>query len=176
VKTTVYCASSLDGFIARADGGIDWLGDPTKPGEQDYGFHAFFDSVDVLVLGRNSYDVVKDFDPWPYGSKPVVVLTSRGLQIPDRIAATVSTLSASPAEVIARLASQGARHLYIDGGKTVQSFLRAGMIDRLIITRVPILLGNGIPLFGPLEKDIRLKHVSSKTFPDGLEQSEYAVL
>lgn len=176
MTTTVYIATSLDGFIARPDGGLDWL--PTGGSEddgEDYGYRAFVDSVDVLVMGRNTFETVLSFGEWPYGGKPVVVLTSRTLEISDELAGTVEAMSAPPGEVVRRLAERGATHLYIDGGKTIQRFLAEGLIQRLIITRVSVLLGSGIPLFGPLPHDIELQHVETRPFASGLVQSHYEV-
>ncbi len=174
MKTSVYIATSLDGFIARPNGGLDWLGSPSGDGE-DYGYSAFMDSVDVLVMGRNTFDKVLSFGDWPYGSKPVVVLTSRSLDIPETVSKHVETMSCSPYELVDRLAARGANHLYIDGANTIQRFLDAGLIQRLIITRIPVLIGSGIPLFGPLAKDVRLRHVDTRVFPTGLVQTEYEI-
>ena len=174
MKASVFIATSLDGFIARRDGGIDWLPEPELEGE-DYGFGKFFETVDYLVMGRNSFEKVMTLGGWFYGTTPVVVLTHRSLDIPEGLSSPVITLSGSPAEVVAELASRGAKHLYIDGGKTVQAFLDAGLIERMIITRIPVLLGDGIPLFGPLRQDIKLRHVATRAFDDGLVQSEYEV-
>ena len=173
MKSSVYIAASLDGFIARPDGDIDWLGEPSKVGE-DYGYEKFMDTVDFLVMGRNTYEKVLSFGQWPY-TKPVVVLTSRPLDIPDDIASKVETMSGSPADIVDELSKRGAEHLYIDGGKTIQSFLDANLIQRIIITRIPILLGGGIPLFGPLQQDIRLRHIETRAFADGNVQCEYEV-
>jgi dihydrofolate reductase len=176
MNATVYIATSLDGFIAREDGAIDWLpGIESADEGEDYGYHAFFDSVDALVMGRNSYEVARTFGDWPYGTKPVVVLTSRSIEIPESMAATVEAMSGSPAEVVQRLAERGAKHLYVDGGKTIQAFLAEGLIQRLIITRVPVLIGSGIPLFGPVPADIHLRHVETRSYPNGLVMSEYEV-
>lgn len=175
MKTSVYIATSLDGFIARPSGEIDWLGEPPVEGGEDYGYKEFMDTVDVLVMGRNTYEKVLAFDGWPYGTKPVVVLSTRSPRIPERIAKSVETMSCSPAELVDRLSKRKAKHLYIDGGKTIQNFLEAGLIQRLIITRIPILIGNGISLFGPLQRDIKLRHLETRVFSDGLEQSEYEV-
>lgn len=174
MKASVYIATSLDGFIARPDGSIDWLGEPSDDGE-DYGYQKFIDAVDFLVMGRNTYEKVLSFGQWPY-VKPVVVLTSRSLDIPSDIASKVETISGLPSEVVDELSRRGAKHLYIDGGKTVQSFLKAGLIQRIIITRIPVLLGEGIPLFGPLDGDIRLRHVDTQSFADGNVQCEYEVV
>ncbi len=176
MKASVYVATSLDGFIARENGDIDWLpeGSDGKGGE-DYGYQAFIDSVDAIVMGRKTYELALSFDVWPYGAKPVVVLSSRSLAVPAHIAASVEAMSASPRDVLRLLAARGFHHFYIDGGRTIQGFLAEGLIQRLIITRVPILIGRGIPLFGPISHDLALRHVRTRAFDDGLVQSEYRV-
>lgn len=177
VGATVYIATSLDNFIARRDGGIDWLpGEEDAVEGEDYGYQEFMDSVDAIVMGRNTFELSLSFGAWPHGEKPVVVLSSRPMDIPDDIAATVESISASPREVVRRLAGRGFGQLYVDGGRTIQGFLGEGLIQRLIITRVPVLIGAGIPLFGPLPHDIRLRHVETRQFGNGLVQSEYEVL
>jgi dihydrofolate reductase len=177
MKATVYIATSVDGFIARENGGIDWLpGGGDAESSEDYGYQELIDSVDAIVMGRNTYELVLSFGSWPYGEKPVVVLSSRQVDIPDDIARTVESMSAPPREVARRLAERGFRHLYIDGGKTIQGFLREGLVQRLIITKVPILLGTGLPLFGPLPHDVRLRHLETRQFENGLVQSTYEVL
>jgi dihydrofolate reductase len=170
MKASVFIAASLDGFIAREDGGLDWL--PTDTGES-YGYHEFIATVDAIVMGRKSFEIVLGFDPWPYGSKPVVVLSSTPGKLKAPAGASCEFMSGSPHEIVARLAQRGMQHLYIDGGVTIQRFLQAGLIQRLIITRIPVLLGRGIPLFGPLSHDIRLEHMGTRSYPDGLVQSEY---
>ena len=181
MKATVYIATSLDGFIARENGGIDWLtggndgGGDGGPAE-DYGYKAFFDSVDALVMGRNTYELVRTFGQWPYGSKPVFVLTTRGVEIPDSLKSSVETLSGNPRQVVEDLGTRGIAHIYVDGGKTVQGFIAEGLVQRLIITRVPILIGRGIPLFGAVPHDIRLKHIETRPYSSGLVQSEYEVV
>jgi len=176
MKASVYIATSLDGFIARANGDIDWLsGGGSEDGGEDYGYKEFWDTVDVLVMGRNTYEKVLTFGEWPYGSKPVVVLSSKQVQIRKHIAKSVESMSCSPSELVSRLSGRGARHLYVDGGKTIQGFLDAGLIQQLIITRIPILIGSGIPLFGPLTHDIRLRHIETRQFANGLVQSKYEV-
>jgi len=174
MKTTVYIATSVDGFIARENGGIDWL--PGGGDAEDYGYQEFIDSVDAIVMGRSTYEVVLSFGSWPYSEKPVIILSSRQVDIPDDIARTVESMSAPPREVVRRLTERGFRHLYIDGGKTIQGFLSEGLIHRLIITKVPILIGTGIPLFGPLPHDVRLHHLETRPFENGLVQSKYDVI
>ena len=171
MKASVFIATSLDGFIARPDGGIDWL--PVGGGEP-HGFAEFMASVDALVMGRNTYETVLPFDPWPYGDKPVFVLSS-GTLAPAPRGAVVEHMSGPPPAIVSRLAARGVRHIYVDGGVTIQRFLQAGLIQRLIITRIPVLLGSGIPLFGPLERDVLLKHVATRSLGSGLVQSEYTV-
>jgi len=174
LRASVFIATSVDGFIARTDGAIDWL--PAQTDDEDYGYQAFMDSVDALVMGSNTFALASSFTPWPYGSKPVVVLSSRALAIPPALAGTVESMCASPHAVMQRLAARGLRHVYVDGGRTIQGFLRDGLIDRLIITRIPILLGSGRPLFGTVARDVQLRHVATQAYPNGLVQSTYDVL
>ncbi len=177
MKAKVFIATSIDGFIAREDGGIDWLpGGDAVDGDEDYGYQAFMDSVDALVMGRNTYDLVSSFDIWPYGDKPVVVLSNRPVSIPAAVQGTAFAMSAPPHEVVRSLSARGFEHLYVDGGRTIQAFLKEGLIHEMIITRVPILIGSGIPLFGPLEHDVRLVHLDTRHFPSGLVQSRYQVV
>lgn len=173
MKTSAYIATSLDGFIARENGDIDWL---PAPGVEDYGYKEFMDTVDVLIMGRNTFDKVLSFPDWPYGSKPVIVLSHGTVNIPKHIVQSVKSMSSTPRELVSRLQEEGARHVYVDGGKTVREFLDEGLLQQLIITRIPILIGNGIPLFGPLKRDIRLRHIETRQFPDGLVQSRYEVV
>ena len=171
MNTSVFVGTSLDGFIARANGGLDFL--PPGGGEP-HGYDEFMATVDALVIGRNTYETVLAFDEWPYGGKPVFVLSTRPIaQAPP--GAVVEHLKGEPAGIVVDLAARGVRHAYVDGGITVQRFLRAGLIDRLIITRVPVLIGEGIPLFGSLPKDVPLRHVATRQFASGLVQSEYRV-
>ncbi|MGL5942967.1 MAG: dihydrofolate reductase family protein [Waterburya sp.] len=177
MKASVYIATSIDGFIARENGDIDWLpgvGD-VESGE-DYGYQEFINSVDALVMGRNTYESVLSFDSWFYGTKPVFVLSSQKVDIPSDIARTVESICASPREVVRRLSERGFKHLYIDGGKTIQKFLSEGLIQELIITQVPILIGKGIPLFSSLSHDVRLHHLETRQFKNGLVQSKYEVI
>ena len=171
MKASVFIGTSVDGFIARPDGALDFL--PPGGGEP-HGYSEFIDSVDALVIGRNTYETVLSFDTWPYGDKPVFVLSNNELK-PARAGATVEHLSGEPAEIVSQLQARGINHAYIDGGITIQRFLRAGLIQRLIITRVPVLIGEGIPLFGSLPADVHLEHVATRHYPSGLVQSEYLV-
>jgi dihydrofolate reductase len=174
-KFSVYIATSLDGFIARANGDIAWLTDIPAPDGEDYGYHAFISTVDVLVMGRHTYEKVLTFDKWPYPVR-VVVLTSRPTDLaPAPAGAAVEALSLAPAELAVHLGDAGVKHVYVDGGVTIQRFLAADLVDELTLTSVPILLGAGIPLFGPLARDIRLTHQDTRAWANGLVQSKYAV-
>jgi len=172
VKVSVFVGTSLDGFIARVDGALDFL--PPGGGEP-HGYEEFMATVDALVIGRKTYETVLAFDAWPYGAKPVCVLSTHPLA-PAPVGAVVEPMSGSPVEIVSRLAGRGIRHVYVDGGITIQGFLRAGLVQRLVITRVPVLVGSGIPLFGPIPHDIALRHVSTRTYDSGLVQSDYEVV
>jgi dihydrofolate reductase len=174
ITCSVFIATSLDGFIARKDGAIDWLPTPTHDGE-DYGYTEFFNSVDTMVLGRHTYELALTFGKWPYAGKKVVVLSSGSPHIPDDLRGKVEVMYCPPAEVLNRLAG-ASRHIYVDGGKTIQGFLNAGLVDDITITQLPILIGEGISLFGRLAHDIMLQLVHSKTFKSGFVQSKYRVL
>lgn len=172
MTASVFVGASVDGFIARADGGLDWL--PAGGGEP-HGYDEFMAGMDAIVIGHNTFEIVLGFDPWPYGDKRVVVLSSRPLDLSVVRGGRVEQRAGDPATIIAELAADGAPNLYIDGGITIQRFLRAGVIERLIVTRVPVLIGEGIPLFGSLDSDVRLSHVATRSYPSGLVQSEYRI-
>jgi dihydrofolate reductase len=174
MKASVFVGASVDGFIARVDGGLDFL---DAGGEAEHGYEAFIASVDTIVVGRHTFEIVMGFEAWPYGTKRVVVLSSRPLDLAEARArgGVVEQMGGSPAEIRDRLAASGAQHLHLDGGITVQRFLAAGLVDRLIVTRVPVLIGEGIPLFGPLPRDAGLRHVATRSYEGGLVQSEYEV-
>jgi dihydrofolate reductase len=171
MKASVFVGTSLDGFIARVNGELDFL--PAGGGEP-HGYDEFIASVDALVIGRKTFETVLGFDTWPYGEKPVFVLSTHVLA-PAPPEAVVERMSGDPFEIVSQLDARGIRHAYVDGGITIQRFLQAGLIQRLIITRVPVLIGSGIPLFGALERDITLRHVGTRHYASGLVQSEYVV-
>ena len=174
---SVFIATSLDGYIAREDGEIDWLNDANKvvPEGEDCGFFAFMDSVDALVMGRNTFEKVLSFGQWPYGNKPVVVLSSNKIEIPDSLPEMVTCSSESPSELSDRLANEGVKRIYVDGGATIQRFLADGLVKDITITNIPVILGCGIPLFSNVAEDISLKHIKTKTYDFGFVQSTYEV-
>ncbi|NET57490.1 MAG: dihydrofolate reductase [Symploca sp. SIO2E6] len=177
-KVSVYIATSLDGFIARKDGKLDWLNDAnaTVPEGEDCGYNAFMDSVDVVIMGRKTYEQVLSFGEWPYGKTPVVVLSRNPIKFPAALPNTVTHSSEKPLVLYNRLSEEGAKHLYVDGGVTIQRFLKEGLIDELTITVIPIILGEGIPLFTSLERDVLLSHIDTKTFDFGFVQIRYSVI
>ena len=172
MTVSVFIGTSVDGFIARPNDDLDFL---PEGGGEPHGYNEFIASVDAIVIGRKTFEKVLTFGAWPYGDKRVVVLSSRPLDLSKAIGGVVEQLAGPPAEIVAQLAARGVHHLYVDGGVTIQRFLRAGAIQRLIITRVPVLIGDGIPLFGKLPHDIQLRHVATRHYPSGLVQSEYEV-
>jgi len=173
MKASVFVGASVDGFIARLNGDLDWLPHDPEP----HGYDEFIASVDTIVMGRKTFEIVLGFGTWPYGKKLVVVLSRQRVDVSPAVArgGLVEQMGGSPTDIVSHLAARGAQHAYVDGGITIQRFLRAGAVNRLIITRVPVLIGEGIPLFGTVPKDIPLRHVATRSYPSGLVQSEYEV-
>jgi dihydrofolate reductase len=171
----VFVGTSLDGFIARENGDFAWL---TAAGDAlgETGYDEFFASVDAMVVGRGTFDTVSAFPEWPYAGKRVLVLSRTLLRSLDADAEPDTTVHATLGEVLQVLAAEGRRRVYVDGGRTIQSFLRAGLIRELTITRAPVLIGSGIPLFGPLGADVHLRHVGTRELGAGFTQSSYEVL
>jgi dihydrofolate reductase len=173
MTVSVFVGTSLDGFIARRSGSFDFL---PEGGGEPHGYTEFMATVDAVVMGRNTWDVVLGLGAWPFAGKRVVVLSSRPVELAAAGRHAVEQMSGSPAEIVAKLAASGAHHLYVDGGITLQRFLQAGLVDRITITRVPVLIGEGIPLFGVVPRDVPLRHVATRQYASGLVKSEYEVL
>lgn len=176
-ECAIFVGVSLDGFIARPNGDLDWLMGEGGGDSAEYGYNEFVAGIDAIVMGRKTFEKVLTLEKWYYGSKRLVVLSHRpvDLTIARARGGVVEQMAGSPKEITAQLAASGASRLYVDGGITIQEFLRAGLIQRFILSRLPILIGEGIPLFGPLPHDIRLHHVATRTFSGGMVQSEYRV-
>ena len=172
MTVSVFVGTSLDGFIARRSGSFDFL---PEGGGEPHGYTEFMATVDAVVMGRNTWDVVLGLGAWPFADKRVVVLSTRPVDLTPAAGHPVEQMAGTPAEIVAKLAASGAHHLYVDGGITVQRFLQAGLVDRITITRVPVLIGDGIPLFGVLPRDVRLHHVATQQYKSGLVKSEYEV-
>lgn len=170
--TSVFIGTSVDGFIARPNHALDFL--PPGGGEP-HGYVEFIATVDVIVIGRKTFEVVLAFPEWPYEKKQVVVLSTHPLDLSKISGGKVEQMSGSPGEIVSKLSARGFKHAYIDGGVTIQKFLRAGQIQRLTITRVPVLIGQGVPLFGSLLKDVHLRHLATHSYASGLVKTEYEV-
>jgi dihydrofolate reductase len=173
-----FIATSLDGFIARQDGSIDWLDEANAlvPAAEDCGYEAFMSTVDGLVMGRRTFEQVLSFEHWPYGETPVYVLSRTLSELPKTVPASARLVRGSPAEVASMLSGHGHRRLYLDGGVTIQHFLAAGLVTELTVTTIPVLIGSGRALFGPLARDVRLRHLATRAYPFGFVQSRYAVV
>ena len=170
---SVFIGTSVDGFIARRNGSYDFL---PEGGGEPHGYSEFMATVDTLVIGRKTFEAVLALPAWPYGGKGVVVLSSKPVDSSAVQGNTIHQMAGSPVAIVATLAAKGAQHVYVDGGITIQRFLRDGLVQRLIITRVPVLIGEGIPLFGSLPQDVQLRHVATQQYKSGLVKSEYQVI
>jgi dihydrofolate reductase len=169
---SVFVGTSVDGFMARPNGDLDFL---PEGGGEPHGYNEFIATVDTIVIGRKTFETVLTFADWPYGDKHVVVLSSRPVDLSAVRGGVVEQMAGPPAEIVSKLAASGAQHVYVDGGITIQKFLHAGLVHRLTITRVPVLIGEGIPLFGALPREVGLRHVATQHYPSGLVKSEYDV-
>ncbi|MEV0388830.1 dihydrofolate reductase family protein [Nonomuraea sp. NPDC050643] len=170
-RCSVFIGVSLDGFIARADGDLEWLTSRGAATGGDLGYREFSDGIDTVVMGRGTYEPGLTYDPWPHEGKHVAVLSTT-LEAGNDPRVTVYR---SMEELLRGLAERGTKSVYVDGGQVVRAFLRAGLIDELTITTVPVLLGEGLPLFGPVGGDVPLAHLSTRVFGAGVVQSTYAV-
>ena len=171
MKTTVYVGTSLDGFIARKDGDIDWLVKYQNKEVHD-SYNEFISRIDAMVIGKGTYEKVLSFPEWPY-EKKVFVLSTSLKQIPGTLNDKATLVAMDPAALLNYLSDKGFSNIYIDGGKVIQSFLREDLVDELIITKVPELIGTGIPLFGYLDNDLRFEHIKTNIYSDGLVKSQY---
>lgn len=161
MKNIVYIATSLDGYIATLDGKIDWLTDIPNPSHDDFGFADFINGIDAIVMGRNTFETVISFESRPY-EKPVFVLSSTLKDIPKHLTNKVEILNGNPKAILKTIHYKWFENIYIDGGKTIQGFLAEGYIDEMIITRIPIILWNGIPLFDKIDHQIHFSHKSTE--------------
>ena len=172
-KNRVFIAKSLDGFIADKDGGIDWLNEHPNPEQDDMGYVEFMSSVDALLMGRNTFETVDSFDiEWPY-QKHVFVLSTRLQRLPEKYENKVTLINGNIREVLDKIHALGYYKLYIDGGKIIQTFLEEDLIDELIISTIPIVLGNGIPLFGKLAQRLRFRLKKTEPLNENLVKSHY---
>ncbi|NMX64497.1 dihydrofolate reductase [Pseudomonas sp. WS 5059] len=177
IKCSVFIAASIDGFIARPDGDIEWLHRPKyeSSGLNGITYDSFIATVDALVMGRKTLEKVLSFPEWPYEGTPVIALSHKTLEIPVHLQGKVEVLAVDVSTLVEQLAERGMKHLYIDGGQTIQAFLEAGLLNELIITRIPILLGQGVPLFSQDGREYDLRHIDTCASDNGFVQSRYAV-
>jgi len=169
----VYIGTSLDGFIADRNGGLDWLQSVPNPDNDDLGWNEFMERIDAIVMGRITFETILGFDvEWPYQRK-VFILSNTLKSLPRGFEDKAEIVNGTPSEITSKLEAKGFENLYIDGGKTIQSFLADDMIDELIITRLPILLGGGTPLFGNLPEHMTLDHISTKVLLGSMVTSHY---
>ncbi|CDZ80245.1 5-amino-6-(5-phosphoribosylamino)uracil reductase [Candidatus Rubidus massiliensis] len=170
-KVSIYIAASIDGYIARPDGNIDWLlyG---HSGDEDYGYKSFISSIDVVIMGKNTYEVVNNFDTWGYTGKRVIILSSTLIEVRPEAELYNGSLN----ELLERLYKEGAKHIWVDGGITASNFLEQGLVDELIISVIAKILGSGIPLFKLMSKETNCGLIASKSYPSGLVQLHYKVI
>ncbi len=170
MRVTVYLGLTVDGFVARPDDALDFL-PPPPDGESDSSFADFIDSVDVIVMGRRTVEVVRAFGFEAYRGTPLVVLSRGWTTPPPDLPAGSRVVAGTPADVLAQLGDVG--HVYVDGAQTARDFLAAGLVTDLVLTQVPVLIGAGIPLFGPLPADIALDHVATRVLPGPMVQTHW---
>jgi dihydrofolate reductase len=169
----VFIAKSLDGYIAGPNGELDWLETIPNPDHLDMGFMPLIERIDALVMGRTTFETVCSFGgPWPY-SKPVFVLRTTLKDVPEEFKDKAEIVNGSLSDVLEQIYSKGFHTLYIDGGTTIQSFLKEDLIDELILTTIPILIGGGTPLFGNLPQAMEFQHVKSEVFLNAITQDTY---
>ena len=174
MSNIVYIATSIDGYIAREDGSIDWLMDLPNPNKSDYGFSVFLERIDGIVMGRKSFETVLEFNEWPYPkSKPIFVLSNSLDELPAGLSAKVEIVNGDLKLIIKRLKDRGINNLYIDGGKTIQNFLKEDLIDEMTITRIPILLGSGITLFDKNNLELIFEHTGTEVLNNMLARTKY---
>lgn len=171
MRTIAYIGTSLDGFIARNDGDIEWL-TQFADDEAIHAYEEFMNRIDAIVIGRATFEKVLTFSSWPY-TKKVFVLSNSIKQLPDTRSDKIILLSMKPEELLSYLSGLGFSTIYVDGGKVIQDFLKEDLIDEMIIAKAPILIGSGIPLFNYIDTDLQFKHVRTAVQSNGLVRSYY---
>ncbi len=172
MTTIVYIATSIDGYIARKNGAIDWLIDLPNPGGSDYGYAEFMERIDGVLMGRKTFETVLGFPLWPY-SKPVFVLSRTLKEVPKDVAGKAEIVKGALTKILGELEGKGIATLYVDGGKTIQNFLKEDLIDEMIISRIPIVLGEGLPLFSAQPLELHFEHVATDVYNNTVVKSSY---
>ena len=183
MKCSVYIATSADGYIATPDGGVDWLHTAgnleADMGSEDMGFQSFMDSVDCMIMGRKCMEMISSMNltpkQWVYGDMRIVVLSNTVKEPPENLRGKVEMYSGDIQDLIVKLESSGFKHAYIDGGSTITSFINLKLINEMTITKAPVLLGEGIPLFGKINKSVKLENAKASAFPNDFIQIKYSV-
>jgi dihydrofolate reductase len=183
MKCSVYIATSADGYIATIDGGVDWLhsagNQDADMGTEDMGFKSYMDSVDCMIMGRKCMEMIASMnltpEQWPYGDMPIIVLSNTIKTPPESLVGNVEMYSGDIHELITRLENDGYKSAYIDGGATITSFINLKLINQMIITQAPVLLGDGLPLFGKINQPVKLQAAKSTTFVNDFTQVQYSV-
>ena len=183
MKCSAYIATSADGYIATPDGGVDWLHTAgnleADMGSEDMGFQSYMDSVDCMIMGRKCMEMISSIDltpeQWIYGDMRIVVLSNTVKEPPENLRGKIEMYSGDIQELILKLEKSGYKHAYIDGGSTITSFINLKLINEMTITKVPVLLGEGIPLFGKINKSVKLKNAKASAFPNDFIQVNYSV-
>jgi len=174
MQASAFIAASLDGFIARPDHTLDWLEDANADATEDYGYEQFVRSVSTVVMGRKTFQKIMSFPEWPYQHHRVIVLSSTMKEIPQPLDDQVQLFNGSVEEMSELLEAEGDKHIYVDGSRAIQSFIAAGLLTDITITTIPILIGEGISLFGgPLPRDIHATHVNTRAYQNGFVQTNY---
>jgi len=172
-KNSVFIGISIDGYIADRNGGLEWLDMIPNTENSDMGYIEFTSDIDALVMGRTTFETVLGFDvDWPY-EKPVFVLSTTLDEIPESHNGKAFLVKGSLVEILSQIHNQGFYRLYIDGGATIQSFLRADLIDELVISTIPVLLGGGSPLFSELPDHLEFELVDTRTYLNQITQTHY---
>jgi len=177
IRFLAFIATSVDGYIADANSSIEWLEEANKviPEGEDCGYSDFISGIDVLVMGRNTFEQALRFPEWPYGSLPVLVLSHSRRKLPGAVPDTIELHDLPIGDLASLLSRRGYRNVYVDGGKTIQGFIAAGLLNEITITSIPVLLGGGSSLFGALASRIHLQLTNSRAYPFGFVQSRYRV-
>lgn len=169
-QISVYIATSMDGYIAKENDGLDWLENINSPGcHEDYGFNEFLSSIDTMVMGRGTYKIASSVEDWPYKNKRVVVLST---SLPE-VRKDAELYKGDINRLVQKLHTEGTKHIYIDGGATISQFIDAGLVDQMIISIIPVILGKGISLFKNLVNESWYELVSAQPYPNGLVQLKY---
>lgn len=170
-KVSIYIASSIDGYIARKDGGLDWL-EYVHTGNEDYGFEKFMSSIDAVVMGRKTYEVVTGLDEWAYKNKRVIVLSNSF----NTVRKEAELFSGELTKLLSQLHAENIKHIWIDGGVTISRFLEAGLVDEITISIIAMVLGSGIPLFSVMNQEHKCRLISMQSYPSSLAQLKYEVV